>query len=483
MADSTPLNTAWELNLSPEILDSAIVEVVDSDNSPGSYQRIAPGTPHPNQELYPGYLFLTQKTASHDKVQQYWTTPGYTAQDLYNYELDYVSDSPDHPIYLRRYKTRRDQYQKLAAAATLTGIWKVKIDNPGSGYDPDQPPAVSFGGPGSGATGEALVNPNGTIAWIRIRSEGSGYTSAPTVTIAAPSAGVTATATATVQGSACYLIKQTTQQFPEDDPRFSLFLIEVRVYQSLPGPTLTTWEFQERINAYVRIDKRLILKSTVPANPNATVLAKNITKEFQDITAIYSAEITTTIPADIAWENDGADFVYEGSIDYRFPDEVREDPVIIVAATLTDQPSFAVDYGWQCTVTEGYSGPCRAVITERHTFDPTNAAFIAALPTPTSIFPRADTFWVATNASVGGQARADVVNFTVPLSLHRTLTATSTATQYMPPQFQFREPIPATVPSGFEEGDSILKVTEPQRVGIGKLWLVRIIEIFHPARA
>lgn len=484
-ADPTPLSTGWELNLSPEILDEAVTEIVDSENSPGSYVRLAPGTPHPNQELYPGLIFLTQKTLSHDKVQRYWTTPAYVAQDLYNYELDYVSDSPDHPIYVRRYKTRRDQYQALPVTTTLTGVWNVRIDNPGSGYDPDQPPTVTIAGTGSGALADALVNPDGTLSWIRIRAEGSGYTATPTVTIDAPSAGVTATATATVQSTSCYLLKQQTNNFPEDDPRFALFLIETRLFHTLPGPVLTTWEFQERIDKYVKIEKQLILKSAVPADPNDAALDDGVTIEYQDLTARHSAKITTTIPADIAWENDGPDFVYYGSIDFRFPDEVREDPVVIVAATITDAPSFAVDYGWQCTVTEGYSGPCKAKITERYTFDPTAQDFIDALPTPTSIFPRADTIWVATNASVGGQARADVVNFTIPLTLHGPLTITSTATEgfdYIPPGLRFRPTVPTTVPAGFNEGDSILKVSEPQRVGLGGLWLVRIIELFHPAR-
>jgi hypothetical protein len=285
-----------------------------------------------------------------------------------------------------------------------------------------------------------------------------------------------------VQGSSCYLISQKTQQFPEDDPRFSLFLIEVRVYHTLPGPTLTKWEYQERIERYVKVDKRLIRKSLVPADPNAVSLAEGVTIEYQDLSARYTAEITTTVPADIAWENDGEDFVYEAFMNYRFPDEVREDPVVIVAATLTDLPSFAVDYGWQCIVTEGYNGPCRAQVSERYTFDPTDAAFIAALPTPTAIFPRADTIWVATNASEGGRASANVISFPIPLTLHRALVVTSTATQYMPPEFQYREEVDATVPVGFEAGDSITVVSEPQRVGIGGLWMVRIIEIFHPAR-
>jgi hypothetical protein len=100
-ADPTPLSTPWSLEMSPEVLDDMIVEVVDTEKSPGSYKRLSPGEPYPDQSKYAGYLFLAQKTLSHSKVQQYWTTPAFQNQDLYNYARDYVSDSPDHPIFLR----------------------------------------------------------------------------------------------------------------------------------------------------------------------------------------------------------------------------------------------------------------------------------------------------------------------------------------------------------------------------------------------
>lgn len=479
----TPLSTGWSANQDPEILNEIIQELVSSENAPASYVRTPPGTPHPDQQQYPGYVFLTQKTVGHDKVIRYWTTPEFVLEDVYNWEVDYVNDSASHPIFVRRYKTRRDQYAELARESTLTGLWKITVTNPGSQYDPQNPPTVTIGGPGSGASAVALVNVDGTISFVRITAEGTGYVTAPPVTISA-SGGVTAIATATIQSQSCKLIKQTCQNFPEDDPRFALFLIETRVFQTFPGPTITQWQFQERIEKLVRIDKQLILKSLVPADPNAESLDAGVIIEYQDLTAVYSAKITTTIPTDFTWDDGGEDndFVYEAFMNHRWPDEVREDPVIIVAATLTGAPSYAIDYGWQCVVTEGYSGPCRAVVRERYTFDPTNQAFIDDLPTPTSIFPRADTIWVATNADVGGQARADVLSFVIPLTLHGPLTITSTATQYLPPGYQFRQNIAATVPPGFESGDSIVVVSEPQRVGIGKLWAVRIITIYHPAR-
>lgn len=463
-------------------MSDMLVEVVDSENSPGTYRPLAAGAAYPDQSKYPGFIFLTQKPVSHDRVQRHWTTPAFYNQDITNWEEDYVSDSADHPVFVRRYKTRRDQYATLArgTGATLSGVWLIKITNPGSGYSQETPPTVTIAGTGSGATAVALVNPDGTISWIRLTAEGSGYTATPNVTIAAPSAGVQATAEATIQSTSCVLIKQQTNNFPEDDPRYALFLIETRVYQTFPGPVLTTWEYQPQLRTKVRIDKQLILKSTVPANPNSPADAAGVTIEYQDLTAVYSTKITTTIPSNIAWENDGPDFTYEGFIEHRWPDEVRENPVIIVAGAASNT-AFAIDYGWDCRLVEGYSGPCRAIITERFTFDPSDSDFIAALPTPTSIFPETKTIYVKTYVT-GSITAASVQTFTVPLSLHPALTITSDLAPIGPPFFGFTQSVPATVPPGFDGGDSIYLISEPQQIGIGGLWRIRIAQIFYPLR-
>lgn len=262
-AESTPLSTPWSVSPSPELLDDLIVEVVDSENAPGTYVRIAPGTPHPDQTQYPGYLFLKQVTLSHNKVQRYWSTPAFQNQDLYNYERDYVAESVSHPIFVRTYKTRRDQYSPVAALSLLTGVWNIRLTNAGTGYNPDLPPAVTIGGPGTGATALSFVNPDGTLSWIRITSEGTGYVSTPTVTIAPPPSGTTATATATVQSSSCVMVSQKTQNFSEDDPRFSLFLIEIRAYKTLPGPVLVSRGFRPD-GTMILSTERDVVASTMP---------------------------------------------------------------------------------------------------------------------------------------------------------------------------------------------------------------------------
>lgn len=68
-----------------------------------------------------------------------------------------------------------------------SGIGPITLTNPGQGYS--SPPIVTISGPGSGTTAvaKAYLNVNGGISTIRIINAGSGYTSAPTITIGAGS--------------------------------------------------------------------------------------------------------------------------------------------------------------------------------------------------------------------------------------------------------------------------------------------------------
>lgn len=80
------------------------------------------------------------------------------------------------------------------ATATLsgTGVNSIKITNGGSGYT-----TATFafsGGGGSGAAAGTTTIQNGVVTSITVDEPGSGYSSAPTVTVAAASAGATGVA-------------------------------------------------------------------------------------------------------------------------------------------------------------------------------------------------------------------------------------------------------------------------------------------------
>jgi hypothetical protein len=65
----------------------------------------------------------------------------------------------------------------------------------GAGYNPATPPVVTItGGGGTGARARANVGPDGNVLSLTVLAQGSGYTSAPTVTIAPPTQFFPATA-------------------------------------------------------------------------------------------------------------------------------------------------------------------------------------------------------------------------------------------------------------------------------------------------
>jgi len=71
-------------------------------------------------------------------------------------------------------------------------VLAVATGNPPSGYDPSRTyQAVFSGGGGSGAAGVAVIDSKGNLVGIQMTSGGSGYTSAPTVTLPDGPAGAT----------------------------------------------------------------------------------------------------------------------------------------------------------------------------------------------------------------------------------------------------------------------------------------------------
>jgi len=103
--------------------------------------------------------------------------------------------------------------QVLYLGELFNGINKITVGNPGSGYTSSNPPLVTIGSPsgpdGITAEGVAVVSGFGSITAVNMFATGSQYRSAPSVTIAAPQSGITATATASLDPS-YFTINSTT---------------------------------------------------------------------------------------------------------------------------------------------------------------------------------------------------------------------------------------------------------------------------------
>lgn len=534
------------------VVDELLVEVLEF-NQPG-WKKLPEGTPHSNAREYPNHKLLREEyDGAYGLVRRYWCN-GYRNEDQYNYDIGYSAESNSHPIFSRRYQVRRDSYVPLAKGDKFTGIYLIQVTDGGSGYDPQSPPGVTIsGGGGSGATAQALVSNEGTISWVYLTNEGTGYTStptvsfssgaatataktqlstgvvygisvtsggsgyssAPTVTITGGGSGATAvaqvsggsvraisvtsygtgyssatvsfsggggtgaTATATIQSVSPLLVKEDVQQFPENDPRRSLYILVVRQWESLPGPILIEHSFEDFINQYISIKKSIVLKSSVPPDPYWTTRTEGEVTEYQPLTDVRYVKIDSKINPAIAWENGGEDEVYYGFANFTFPDEipVTELEWLIVEAFSGD--NYAVDADIPFNVEEGYSGPCKARFTRRYTFDPDDAGFRAALPEPLLIVPQAHKVYTYA-MYFGGNLIAKVITIPFPSSLHPEITLTLGGNG--PPAhgtYSFQQTIEATVPTTIPRDEWICVSVKPTRWRFG-LWAIDIIEILHP---
>jgi len=88
-------------------------------------------------------------------------------------------------------------FNPAASGFGSLGVSAINITNGGSGYSSAPNVSISGGG-GSGATATATLNLFGIVASVTVTNPGSGYSSAPTVTIDPPTSGTTATAAASL---------------------------------------------------------------------------------------------------------------------------------------------------------------------------------------------------------------------------------------------------------------------------------------------
>ena len=104
----------------------------------------------------------------------------------------------------------RDTYTSaLVLSAGTSNVAGFTVTIPGSGYT-TAPVVTISGGGGSGASGSAIIT-SGQVVALNLESSGSGYSSVPSVSIALPSTpgGVGATATAVLSGLANIFVRVT----------------------------------------------------------------------------------------------------------------------------------------------------------------------------------------------------------------------------------------------------------------------------------
>lgn len=265
----TPLQIPAETRPTPDWFNLLLWEIVDTvagENVP----RLEYGTPHPNVEKYLGYMLCKEERLDYKTVKRWYASPAVSTQAVWNYDIGFAEESAAHPVYARTYILRREQEAPPAIApltkgAAFTGVWQIRVTNGGTGYVPDNPPLVTVTG---NATAKAIVSNLGVVSWVVITSEGSGYAAAPTVTIA-PSptvGGSTALAEAKIQLDTAKLVKEDLFELPDDDPRRSIFVRVVRIYETLPGPVITIRNGWDDFGGVEKTTEQKLLVGSTPTN-------------------------------------------------------------------------------------------------------------------------------------------------------------------------------------------------------------------------
>lgn len=144
------------------------------------------------------------------------------------------------PIYVTfKYPKEVAPYKPAVPAALVA----IVMDDEGNGYDDNAPPSVTIGGSG-GATARAKVS-SGRVTEIELTSGGSGYTAAPTLTIAAPPSGATAK-----QATARVIFRAAEDSVSAE---YRDMKLEVPILTMLPIPFIrieeTTIDFNAKINS------------------------------------------------------------------------------------------------------------------------------------------------------------------------------------------------------------------------------------------
>lgn len=462
-----PLETTFRTFPSPVVLDTILVDVVDPRKTGFTPPPI--GSPHPNHASWPLHKLVKLEAEGDDRLVRFWSNDP-VSQTAYAYDISYSGEDATKSIFVRRYLIRREQYTPAAKESIFSGVYLVHVTSSGSGFNPAVPPSVEISGDGTGATAVAVVNAAGQVVYIGVTSEGSGFTSA-TVTITGSGTG--ATATAILQNSTAYLIKEQAQELPPDDPRRSLFILVTRVWETLPGPTLVSWEYIRRINKKARIAKTIILTATIPVDPNSVVETAGTITEWAALPDRYrSIEIVSSISS-----TPPATIVYYGSTDFSWPDELRS-ATFIYRGTLVGDDSFAYGLGMQLEIEDGFAGPCLARISDHFVFDPTLAWF-QTLPQVTAIYPKRGMIFASFQAAIGNNARADVASFGIPSTLHGAISIGRDTVGMPGIGVGGTTGLTATTPTTIPKGSWIVRHSIPERLEFG-LWVVRVIEIQKP---
>lgn len=283
----------------PVQTDGFYVELVNRDDP--AYKAQAPvkrGTLYSSmigakQEVidnFPNLYFLKEaKYGQSDQLVNWIWASDRTAESSFNAEVSFALEAVTSPTFARVYTIRRDVYDTslpLELGLPLTGIVGVRITDGGVNY------THATGTIDTDAEVEFVISDGVIISGIVV-NEGSSVLSQGEITIDGDGAG--AVATAIIQPSSAVLIGQKKQEFPEDSPLRNEYIRIIRIYQTLPGPTINTTRLDED-GAVVNIATTQKIAATIVSGE--TLIAESwrkVTKQQSDNVYVGNEVVETRV--------------------------------------------------------------------------------------------------------------------------------------------------------------------------------------------
>ncbi len=232
-----------------------------------NYSELPYGSPFPwksdgGTNPYPDHQLCFQAISDDgENVIRFYTAPrmGQNSFNVAKYEND--EENRSFPWFTRVYIVPRISYQNnsdpsyRAMLTPLNSLIGIRVSNGGHGYvptiapirngnseeqNPLYVPLVFTGGGGTGAAGQAEIL-DGVVVAAFITNDGSGYTTAPTITISGPGAG--ASFQALIQDTSCVIVaEEAIPMQTQDQPIGSLYLMVTQKYWTLPGAEVSSYE-------------------------------------------------------------------------------------------------------------------------------------------------------------------------------------------------------------------------------------------------
>lgn len=246
----------------PNKADLVVIERVPI--KPGKYVPLPYHSPHPDYDNNGLFLVWQGKVKSENNqtvVVRVYANDNAVNEDWYNASIKYSGDIITVPVYVRSYIELRRDYAPAAQASKLTRVIRLKVVSGGT-YTSVPTVTITPVGAGTAPTANAIMNPAKTqVIALELLTPGDGLVANPTIAFSGGGQTVAAVATAEIQLTNTYLVKEeTTKLDSEDSHMASLFIKVHRVYETLPGPWLPDTRYDNDLGP-IQMYRRAVLNT------------------------------------------------------------------------------------------------------------------------------------------------------------------------------------------------------------------------------